>query len=268
MLTGPFHLMDMMWINVQKHRRIFVEAVLWVVAISLLQWAVYYFGEAFVPNPLFRAFLSMLILLPLSLAAVAVSTAFITLSDDAIRGKTPSLKGAIGHGFHLLMPMIWVSFLVSISLLGGFMLLIIPGLLLIIYLAFSRYALAIDGLRGSAALKASWNAVSGRFWQVLARIVIPNVIYIAMVSIPIIASEILLGLAFGNLPLVFSSTSVNDLPLVQSFLVTVCVSFFGGFAIPLSTMTMTLLWKELSAAPYEPRTSDRSRNSRPTQNTI
>jgi hypothetical protein len=237
--------MDLAWTYVNKHRRVFLEAVLWLVGIQMLRWALDYFGEALIPQGLLRVFIVLLLSIPIGLVYIALKGGFIAMANDAVSGKSPSLKTGLGAGFHMLISLIWVISLVFISVIGGFILFIIPGLIFAVYLAFAHYAVMIDNVRGIEALKKSWRTVSGRFWQVLARLVIPNVFFAILTGIPSLIIILIIGLAFNNLPLLFSVNAITDLPMMQSFLITLVTSFFAACIAPLSVMNGVILWKEL-----------------------
>ena len=67
---------------------------------------------------------------------------------------------------HLIWPSIYTSLLAGIIILGGFILLIIPGIWLGLRYSLVHTALAIDGKTGPAALKVSSDLIRGRWWRV------------------------------------------------------------------------------------------------------
>jgi len=66
----------------------------------------------------------------------------------------------------------WIVGLQLIAIAVGFILLIIPGLLLIVWLYFAQYALVFRGTRGVSALIRSYELMRGRFMRVATRIVV------------------------------------------------------------------------------------------------
>jgi len=64
----------------------------------------------------------------------------------------------------------WVAILTGLVVCGGFILLIIPGIIFAIWFAFSKYAFVVDDTHGKAALKHSKELVRGYWWPVLGRI--------------------------------------------------------------------------------------------------
>lgn len=86
------------------------------------------------------------------------------------------------------VPFLWVSILTGLIILGGMILLIIPGLIFSIWYFFSIYVFGVDGVRGYAALQKSKDLVQGRFWPVVWRILVANFFYglvlVVLVGLP------------------------------------------------------------------------------------
>jgi hypothetical protein len=66
----------------------------------------------------------------------------------------------------------WILLLQLIAVAVGFVLLVIPGLLAMVWLYFAQYALVFDGRRSWPALFHSRDLMRGRFFKVATRIVV------------------------------------------------------------------------------------------------
>lgn len=77
--------------------------------------------------------------------------------------------GAYERGIPLFFSYLWVSILGTLAILGGFLLFIIPGILISISTSFALFVLFVEGRKGTAALAASWFYVKGRWWGVFWR---------------------------------------------------------------------------------------------------
>jgi hypothetical protein len=75
-----------------------------------------------------------------------------------------------------IFPAVWVSGLVVLVVISGFLFLIIPGIILAVYLAFAMFAVVLDGKKKTDALIYSSELVHGRWWAVLWRIIVTNII--------------------------------------------------------------------------------------------
>lgn len=78
---------------------------------------------------------------------------------------------AFRKSWRKIVPFIWISVLSSLVVTGGFMLLIIPGVIFAIWFTFAGYVLVSENLKGMDALlrsrqlvKGNWGRVFGRFF--------------------------------------------------------------------------------------------------------
>lgn len=101
------------------------------------------------PINLLFALVIGLVITPLTNAAVVDAVARLYLG----RPTTPidSLK----HGLSRLLPLIWTTILMALAIMGGLILLIIPGILFMLWFALSTHVVVIEGLSGSKALGRS-----------------------------------------------------------------------------------------------------------------
>ena len=94
------------------------------------------------------------------------------------------------QGFELFWPLVWVSLLVTAITAGGFLMLIIPGILIGAWLVFANYTLVIEGKRGLGALLQSRGYVEGYWWAIVGRfflfMIFAGIIYIVLVIIAFI----------------------------------------------------------------------------------
>jgi hypothetical protein len=87
--------------------------------------------------------------------------------SDIKNGKVLSVKEWYKSGANLFWGFVLVSILCSLVKFGGFILLIVPGLILSIYLVFSQFEYVNEGKKGFQALLSSWSIVKGRWWETL-----------------------------------------------------------------------------------------------------
>ena len=84
-------------------------------------------------------------------------------------------------------PAIWgligVTVLTTLAIIGGFILLIIPGILFAIWLSQSQFVYVFEGIAGKAALLRSKDYVSGRWWQVFGRLMLPSLAVYALSAV-------------------------------------------------------------------------------------
>ncbi len=124
----------------------------------------------------------------------------------------------------LILPVFFVLFLSSIASIMGFALLILPGIIVSVWLAFAGLATLFDHTRGVASLVRSRDLVRGRFWSIFWRIfgiqAITLVVYGIIMSLALLATgnSLLTVDILAPLPLsvdiVASVTEIALLPLI------------------------------------------------------
>lgn len=100
----------------------------------------------------------------------------------ALKEKTGIIT-SFQKALSIFLPYIWVFVLVNLIVAGGFLLLVIPGILFLVWFWLSFYPLIFEEKRGMLALFESRELVSGRFWQVLWRFLALGIVIIA-ISMP------------------------------------------------------------------------------------
>jgi hypothetical protein len=87
-------------------------------------------------------------------------------------GDPVDIEASYKYGLKRFGSVILVGLLVGIVVAIGFVLLVIPGIIFLTFLAVAIPALVIENRRGTDAMKRSWNLVSSNFWHVLGVIVV------------------------------------------------------------------------------------------------
>jgi Na+-driven multidrug efflux pump len=64
----------------------------------------------------------------------------------------------------------------ALAIAVGFLLLIVPGFIVLTFLVCGIPALVIEGTRGRQALRRSWNLVRGRGWPVFGTIIVATIL--------------------------------------------------------------------------------------------
>jgi hypothetical protein len=99
-------------------------------------------------------------------------------------GTDASYKATIGW----FWPFVWVTILEALAVMGGFMMLIIPGIWLSIALMLVAYVFVIEHRRGVDALRQSKDYIKGYWWAVMGRVLLLGLIFLVatiVIEIPI-----------------------------------------------------------------------------------
>jgi hypothetical protein len=91
-------------------------------------------------------------------------------------GRETTIREAYRYGYAQLWSILLVSVLVGLAVTGAFILLVIPGFFVLTRLIVSVPALVVEGKKGRAALRRSWELVTGYGWKVFGTIVLMGLI--------------------------------------------------------------------------------------------
>ncbi len=126
--------------------------------------------------------------LPSNLIIIAVSAASFVLNIWAsialtkalsaqLMGRPVEWKESFTTSNYLIWPVIYTSILMFLIVMGGFLLLIIPGIIFSVWYNFYFYSLVIENKKGLAALNNSKSLVVGRWWPIIWRLAVPAVVF-------------------------------------------------------------------------------------------
>lgn len=124
------------------------------------------------------------------------------------RERKISVKEALSKAWRKILSYIWVSILSSLAVLGGLILLIIPGIIFAVWFSLSSCVLVAEDLKGTEALKRSKQLVKGRFKSVLWRLLIVGVFTVVISLIFNLASEVTNFTFIEYLPTLFTGPFV------------------------------------------------------------
>jgi len=188
-----------------------------------------------------------------SIISLWFNLAFIRAVLDIDNGSAPEkLSVYLKKTRGFIIPAIGLTLLVSLVVLGGFILLIIPGCIFSIWFVFTLQARILDEKKGMQSLTYSKSLVSGNWWAIFFRIAV-SVIFVSF----------LLGV-FGKIIDVLFQINLNALTFqkltIISLIATILVSFAQAALTPFATAIPTILYLDLRKAkqipndPLEPPT--------------
>jgi len=174
-----------------------------------------------------------LLIAAVSLLVVPLVTgAMVRAVADTYVGQRPAVGGAYGYALRVIWSLLLVALLQALVVCVGFVLLIIPGVIFAVRLIFATSALVVEGVRGRAALRRSWELSRGSFWRIVGTMLVVG---------------ILLGIVAGvfQLPLFFfllvlgPSTTASQIPLA------ITSSIGQVLTVPFSTTVVVLLYFDM-----------------------
>jgi hypothetical protein len=105
-----------------------------------------------------------------------LEAAILRAAAQATIGDPVDVQASYRWGFRRFGSVILVSILVGLAVLGGLILLVIPGLIFGVMLSVAVPALIVENRRGTDAMSRSWNLVKGHFWHAVGVIVVAGLI--------------------------------------------------------------------------------------------
>jgi len=120
-----------------------------------------------------------------------------------------------------------IAILTGLIVLGGLILLIVPGIIFSIWYGFALYIFLFDGTKGYAALKKSKELVVGYTWPIFGRYILATIImYIVGFGISFI-----LSLPFGGMNFTQSTTASSIFSVFTTIIFTLIAPLLTGMTI-------------------------------------
>lgn len=135
----------------------------------------------------------------ISIAIWGVLTSAITLAAvGTFLGRDMDIGASYRFGLARFGSVLLIVFLMALAIIGGFILLVIPGFIVLTRLSCAVPTLVVEGKRGRTALSRSWNLVKGRGWPVFGTLIVAGIIssvVSAVFTAPFPSSWVARGLA-------------------------------------------------------------------------
>jgi hypothetical protein len=114
-------------------------------------------------------------------------------------GQPVTAMEAMRHGLRRMLPLIGTTILVGLAIMGGLILLIIPGILFMIWFSLAQHVVVIEEIGGSKALGRSKKLVSPHWATALVLMLIVGVISAALGAVGQLIPQPHLSIVIGTL---------------------------------------------------------------------
>jgi hypothetical protein len=118
-----------------------------------------------------------------SLVSVLITTPLVTgmlvrlvLADEREPGEQRSVARAAAEGLESFGPLVGAVLLATLGVLLGFVALVVPGVILAVRWVVVAPAVVVEGRRGTAALRRSWELVTGHSWWTFGVMIVTGLI--------------------------------------------------------------------------------------------
>ncbi|HEX9235021.1 MAG TPA: hypothetical protein VF972_01940 [Actinomycetota bacterium] len=112
------------------------------------------------------------------------------------RGERPDVAATYRFALGKVRTILWVTILTALSVLLGFVLLIIPGFIALVRLTFITVVVVVESERGRGALRRSWRLAKGHFWKIFGTLILAGIltaVVAGILQIPLTLAAIPLG---------------------------------------------------------------------------
>lgn len=168
----------------------------------------------------------------------------------AVADETLGFKGALEQGWNRLWAFTWVFSLSAFIVTGGFLLLVIPGILFSVWFCLSQFVLVAEDERGMRALLKSKAYVQGKFIDVFVRLLAVWVVSVLIGMVPALGP--LLSILFVPYMMIFTWLIYDDLRPKSGSIAFSCttgektlwlgIGTLGFLVVPLSLLILLLVW--------------------------
>jgi hypothetical protein len=147
---------------------------------------------------------------PVAIIASVISGIAYLVLTGAISYLVSGLKAneSLKKGINKFWSLLWVSILSGLMVLGGFILLVIPGIIFSIWVSQAIFVVLFEDKTGTKAIRRSKALVKGLFWPVFGRLLFTllpalGLMVIGAIGLPgVIVSSLILSLAL--MPILFA----------------------------------------------------------------
>ena len=158
-----------------------------------------------------------------------------------LSGKVTNISEALKWSRQHFWSFLCVYVLVSLVVLGGYVLFLIPGIIAAFTLYFAVYIAVFEEVKGEQALIRSRKLVKGKWWLLVRKLVAVNLYNLLIIISFVLGSSVILAFASTEIPSHFST------------LITVALSQLFGVSVAFMLASVgTTLYKNFTAQQIQP----------------
>jgi len=180
------------------------------------------------------------------LVARVFTTAVIVSAYRSLNGQKPNINEAIKVGWRTFWPVLWVAILRDLVVLGGLILLIVPGIIWGLRYSLAVQAAAIEGKRGMDALHRSKDLTRGKLFETFVNFGVIGAILGYGAWIIIIAAAAVFLVLGEMVALVVPASAASAVAAVVAIIVAVAEVAVIWLIKPLSPLAVTSIYKDYS----------------------
>ncbi|MGH8401289.1 MAG: hypothetical protein ACRESU_09320 [Gammaproteobacteria bacterium] len=130
-------------------------------------------------------------------ASILIQAVMLTRLDNLVQRGTTDFNGEARHALRVLLPLIAGTIVAVCALIVGYVLLLVPGVILTISLAFFQFCVVLDHQGPIEGLNRSHTLVWGNWWRTLLVIILMLLVVILIAVVLLVPFALMLGVHPG-----------------------------------------------------------------------
>lgn len=247
-LIGAGDLIEGSWQIYKNNRKPLMKVALWMFIPTLAVIIVSLFLRLLSVSEVTAIIVNALVSIPALLVQLWATIIFVLTIDAALEKREIDVRKFAEDAVRKFVPVLWVTVIVGLSVLGGFLLLIVPGIIFSVWFAFAYYETVLDGAKGRQALRKSRALVTGRFFPTLWRLAAPTVFWSVIVWLAMSTIFLVLGAISQPWKQIVSTEPGST---YAAAVLDIAANAIQALAAPLFTAVGVLLYRALKSARSE-----------------
>jgi hypothetical protein len=176
-----------------------------------------------------------------------MANAMVFSASKALQGEKITFGVAYRHSLKTFWPVFWVSIVRALIVIGGLILLIVPGVIWALRYSFTTQAIVVEGKRGREAFRRSKELTQGKLLETLIDFATLGAIIKYAIFIALFAMVIVI-LVLGSIASFAASASANEIiSTVIGGAIFIVWAITIMLSLPLSPIAFTAIYKDFSS---------------------
>lgn len=176
-LIGAGDLIESSWLIYKNNWKPLLKVSFWMFLPTALVTATGLLMRLLATSELVAVSVAMIVSIPVYLAQFIATIVFVLAIDARLENKNIDIKKMTEGALKRFFPIIFVVIIATAAIFGGFLLLIIPGVIFSVWFAFAFYESVLADARGTSALKASRDLARGKWLQIFWRLIATTIFW-------------------------------------------------------------------------------------------
>jgi hypothetical protein len=186
------------WLNYRRHWLAYLEFGVWFLVLAVASWGADMAVRSLTDTQIRLYAYTAIGRIPIMLLSMYLTMVLVRIIGAHLGGTELRIGRFLGESRTRFWAFVYASVLSAGSVLGGFLLLVVPAIILYVRFRFFAYSVIIDGEPATQSLRSSFRLTRGRFWAVAWRLLAITVFFLTATSLVSTLALALVGTALGD----------------------------------------------------------------------